>query len=51
MTVTQIVATAIALLIGLAIFAYADREQPEEPEDTEESRARRYLASMGDDDE
>ena len=46
MSIIQIVATAIAILLGLALFAYVDREHPEELDDTDADRARRYLADQ-----
>jgi hypothetical protein len=51
MSLTQIIATAIALLLGLAAFAWMDREQPEELEDTEADEVKRYLAEKDGGDE
>jgi len=48
MSIIQIVATAIAILLGLALFAYVDREHPEELDDTEADKTRRYLAEHSD---
>jgi hypothetical protein len=51
MSMTQVIATAIALLLGMALFAWVDREQPEELDDTEADRVKRYLADQDGDDE
>jgi hypothetical protein len=51
MSMTQVIATAIALLLGLAVFSWVDREQPEDLEDTEADRVKRYLAERDGGDE
>ena len=48
MTTIEIVATGVAVLLGLALFSWVDRDQPEDLEDTEEQKAKRYLASRDD---
>ena len=51
MNLTQIIATSIVVLIGLAIFTWADKQTPEEPDETEADRVRRYLAQKDGDEE